>query len=67
LPGRVGNCQLCHRGVIALDNVRHGLPVDFAEGCKTCHNRDEPVGLKSVEMIHKLHMGSPKYPSPKNE
>ncbi len=66
-PGRVGNCQLCHRGVISLDNVRHGLPVSFVEGCKTCHNRDEPLGAKSVEIIHQLHMNSPKYPAAKTD
>ncbi|MBX7096694.1 MAG: hypothetical protein K1X89_03190 [Myxococcaceae bacterium] len=60
-PGRVGNCQLCHRGPLSLDNVRHGLPVDFIEGCKTCHNIDDNAGSRSVEVIHEIHMSSTKF------
>ncbi len=68
-PGRVGNCQICHRGVITLENVRHGLPVDFVEGCKTCHNRIDPSqdNIASQAVIHRVHMNSPKYPQPKND
>ena len=59
-PGRVGNCQICHRGVISLDNVRHGLPVDFVEGCKSCHNRNDPyiARIASQAVIHAVHMSS---------
>ncbi len=69
-PGRIGNCQLCHRGVLSLDNVRHGFPVEFVEGCKACHNRQDfatgPDG-QIFSLVHRLHMLSPKYPRPKND
>jgi hypothetical protein len=66
-PGRVGNCQLCHRGQLALDNVRHGLPVGFVEGCKTCHGREDTNRVRSIEMIHGIHISSPRFPVPKND
>jgi hypothetical protein len=68
-PGRVGNCQLCHRGVISLDNVRHGLNVDYIEGCKACHTRDFFVAGRNPmqALIHRIHMSSMKFPRPKNQ
>jgi hypothetical protein len=67
-PGRIGNCQICHRGVVSMENIRHGLPIDYVENCKTCHNRNEtPEARVAFQgLIHKLHMGSPKYPEAKN-
>jgi hypothetical protein len=67
-PGRIGNCQICHRGVISLDNVRHGFPVDFVEGCKTCHTPNDALisRIASQVVIHQVHMSSPKYPELKN-
>jgi hypothetical protein len=66
-PGRVGNCQICHRGVISLDNVKHGLSVDYVEGCKTCHNRTAPFvdQFATQAEIHKIHMTSSKFPQQK--
>jgi hypothetical protein len=60
-PGRVGNCQICHRGVISMENVRHGLSVDHLEACKACH-----LNRLSVE-IHQIHFRSTKYPMAKND
>lgn len=60
-PGRVGNCQICHRGVLSLENVRHGLSVDHIEACKGCH-----YNRLSVE-LHQIHFRSPKYPMAKND
>jgi hypothetical protein len=60
-PGRVGNCQICHRGVVSMENVRHGLSVDHIEACKGCH-----YNRLSVE-IHEIHYRSPKYPLAKND
>jgi hypothetical protein len=54
-PGQVGNCQICHRGVLSLDNLRHGLSVDHIESCKTCH-----TNAISRE-IHQLHVRSDKF------
>jgi hypothetical protein len=67
-PERVGNCQICHRGVISLDNVRHGMSVDYLEGCKSCHDRDVFVSprLTMVNMIHTTHVSSFKFPQAKN-
>jgi hypothetical protein len=69
-PGRVGNCQICHRGTISLDNVRHGLSVDYVEGCKACHNRDAFVAGRigpSQNVVHLIHMSSAKFPLKKND
>ncbi|HYH94947.1 hypothetical protein [Hyalangium sp.] len=66
-PGRVGNCQICHRGVLSLDNLRHGLSVDHIETCKACHQYETFQGNTFMENLHKLHMRSPKYPLPKND
>jgi hypothetical protein len=68
-PGRVGNCQICHRGVVSMDNVRHGLPVDYVEGCKSCHhiNGFPGGGVTLQQRIHEVHMTSSKYPQPKND
>lgn len=68
-PNRVGNCQICHRSVLSLDNVRHGLSVDYVEGCKTCHNPDILVAsrVQFQRMIHEVHMFSPKFPRAKND
>ncbi len=57
-PGRIGNCQICHRGTISLENVRHGLPVDYVEGCKTCHGRTDPgtARVASEGVIHQVHV-----------
>lgn len=67
-PGRVGNCQICHRGVLSLDNLRHGLSVDHVEACKACHTQvfDDIGGQVKVE-IHQIHFRSLKYPQPKND
>lgn len=68
-PGRVGNCQICHRGVLSLENVRHGLGVDYVEGCKTCHNANDGqfARIASQSIIHRVHMGSRKYTQDKND
>lgn len=55
-PGRIGNCQICHRGAISLDNVRHGMPVTDVEGCKTCH------ATVAGWDVHRIHSSSPRYP-----
>ncbi|WP_309895704.1 hypothetical protein [Archangium sp.] len=64
-PNEIGNCQICHRGVLSLDNLRHGYSVDDVESCKLCHqgSSDTP-GRMQVEM-HQLHMRSPKYSADK--
>jgi len=66
-PGRVGNCQLCHRSVLSLDNLRHGVPVDHVEGCKSCHSMNSDNLWRTQEVIHRIHMRSRKYPAAKNE
>ncbi len=66
-PGRVGNCQICHRGVLSLDNLRHGLSVDHVEACRTCHQYETTNGGSVMENIHKIHMRSPKFPEAKND
>jgi hypothetical protein len=66
-PGRVGNCQMCHRGVLSLDNLRHGLPVDHIEACKTCHVNETELGFTFMENIHRIHMRSRKFPVLKND
>ena len=32
-PGEIGNCQICHRGQLSMENIRHGFGVDHVEGC----------------------------------
>jgi hypothetical protein len=66
-PDRVGNCQMCHRGVLSLDNLRHGLSVDHVEACKTCHQSENSFVSTFTEAIHKIHMRSPKYSMPRND
>ncbi|MFP2900006.1 hypothetical protein [Corallococcus sp. 4LFB] len=62
-PGNVGNCQICHRGVLSLDNLRHGLSVDHIESCKVCHHYDTDTVGRTQEMVHRIHMNSPSYPA----
>jgi len=62
-PGQVGNCQICHRSVLSLDNLRHGMSVDNVEGCKACHTNLNHLSHD----LHQLHMLSAKYPLPKND
>ena len=66
-PNEVGNCQICHRGVLSLDNLRHGFSVDHVESCKLCHQggSDNP-GRTQVEM-HQIHMRSNKYTADKSD
>lgn len=66
-PGQVGNCQICHRGPLSLDNLRHGLSVDHVEGCKGCHNTSSDQLFRSQELMHRIHMRSKKYTANKNE
>jgi hypothetical protein len=66
-PGRVGNCQICHRGTLSLDNLRHGIPVDHVEGCKTCHFSENDTTARAQDFVHKIHMNSPRYSLPKND
>ncbi|MBN1209408.1 MAG: hypothetical protein JXB05_31440 [Myxococcaceae bacterium] len=66
-PGDVGNCQICHRGVLSLDNLRHGLSVDHVESCKVCHMFNNDLYNRSQEFIHKIHMTSSRYPVAKND
>jgi len=68
-PGRVGNCQICHRGVISLENVRHGISVDYVEGCKSCHLRNSFLGGNGAihRIVHQVHSQSNKFPQPKND
>lgn len=61
-PNRIGNCQICHRGVFSMENMMHGASVDMVEGCKTCHmEREGETPMEFTKRIHKLHMNSPKY------
>ena len=64
-PQRVGNCQTCHRGVVSLDNLRHGFSSDHVEACKGCHMTwsDQPGRVQ--EEMHRVHMASTKYPQNK--
>jgi hypothetical protein len=68
-PNRVGNCQICHRGVLSLDNLAHGLGVDHIEGCKVCHTSNHGLGAVSplLDDIHRIHMSSEKYPLEKRD
>jgi hypothetical protein len=66
-PAQVGNCQICHRGVLSLDNLRHGLSVDNIEGCKACHQSDNDLTQRTQEVIHKIHMNSPRFTVAKND
>lgn len=56
--GQVGNCQICHRGVLSFDNIGHGMPVDHVESCKVCHSSEQTLG----QLVHEIHAHSPKYP-----
>ncbi len=68
-PNRVGNCQICHRGVLSLENVLHGAGVDDIEACKTCHDEKSQGALASdlPIRIHNIHMQSRKYPLDKRD
>ena len=66
-PNRVGNCQICHKGVNSLDNVRHGLPVDHVEGCKACHQYETSRGGRIANLIHNIHSHSPKFSAERND
>ncbi len=66
-PARVGNCQICHRGVLSLDNLRHGLAVDHVEGCKGCHDYDNARAGHIQEFIHKVHVKSLRYPADRGD
>ncbi len=56
-PGEIGNCQICHRGQLSMENIRHGFGVDHVEGCVACHTRDNfPVARASqFERHHPRH------------
>src|SRR5690606_19302317 len=58
-PSRVGNCQICHRSVLSMENLRHGMAGDDVEACKTCHST---VSSNVNTMVHQIHMLSEKYP-----
>ncbi len=60
-PGKVGNCQICHRGVLSLDNLRHGLSVDHVEGCKGCHSYNSDLLGRVQDEVHRILMRSPRY------
>jgi hypothetical protein len=66
-PERVGNCQICHRGVLSLDNLRHGLAVDHVEACKGCHHRHSDVITRMQVQLHRLHMRSPRFTASKQD
>ncbi|RKH13346.1 hypothetical protein D7V97_06035 [Corallococcus sp. CA053C] len=66
-PSSVGNCQLCHRGVLSLDNLRHGMGVDHVEACKTCHQRDSDFVARIQQVIHSVHNTSPRYTQNKTD
>jgi cytochrome c551/c552 len=66
-PGNIGNCQICHRGVLSLDNLRHGLSVDHVEACKACHQRDSDLVGRLQSKLHLIHMRSPKYTADKRD
>ncbi len=66
-PNAVGNCQICHRGVLSLDNLRHGLSVDHVESCKVCHSFNNDLYNRPQDFVHKIHMSSPRYPSDKGD
>jgi hypothetical protein len=66
-PSQVGNCQICHRGVISLDNLRHGLSVDHVEACKSCHlYASDSIG-RLQEWIHRIHVRSPRFNAGRND
>lgn len=60
-PNRVGNCQTCHRGVVSLDNLRHGFSVDNVESCKGCHMAASDQPGRIQEEVHRIHMTSNKF------
>ncbi|MGA9522511.1 MAG: hypothetical protein WBV82_13670 [Myxococcaceae bacterium] len=64
-PNRVGNCQICHRGVISMTNIMHGMDVDFVEGCKSCHT--ERIVGQVADFVHRIHATSQKYPVAKSD
>ena len=64
-PNQVGNCQMCHRGVVSLDNLRHGFSVDHVESCKSCHMSGVDLPGRFQEEMHRLHMNSRKYQADK--
>jgi hypothetical protein len=67
-PGNVGNCQICHRGVLSLDNLRHGQSVDHVETCKVCHHTESTTnGGVLGTTVHRIHMRSSRYPAAKND
>ncbi len=66
-PNQVGNCQICHRGVVSLDNLRHGFSVDHIESCKACHMGTIDYPGRFQEEMHRLHMQSGKYKQDKSD
>lgn len=64
-PGRVGNCQICHRSVLSLNNLFHGISVDNVEACKACHTGLVGEMDKIVDRVHRIHMMSNKFPADK--
>ena len=56
---KIGNCQICHRGTVSLDNVLHGESVDNVENCRSCH--DVTFGKSIAKSVHEVHMPSDSY------
>jgi hypothetical protein len=56
-PGRIGNCQICHRGPASLENntLAHGSSLDEVEGCTACHKRDLLLGSNEAILTYQLH------------
>lgn len=62
-PNRIGNCQICHKGTLSLDNLAHGASVDNIEACKICHRHANDVGA----LVHNIHGRSNKFPRGPND
>ncbi len=66
-PGKVGNCQICHLGVLSMDNLRHGQSVDEVETCKACHSGVDDFPGRINRIVHQVHMQSTKYNRSKSD
>ena len=66
-PNRVGNCQICHRGVLSMENLRHGASVDHVESCKVCHNMNVDNPGRIAPLVHDIHFNSTSYKADKSD
>lgn len=63
-PHRVGGCDGCHQGPVALDELRHGFAQTDIEACKGCHANGY---IDLIRDIHAIHGRSPRYRIPKGD